>query len=417
MNGSELLSKIVKSINSYSGFNNEDVNNAIDIDGNMLDAISKLKALTPPPNIISFLSGIELLVNNAQTIEDSGGSSFLSEPYLIIGTPEFVNFSLPAFEKKNRSFAHANSDFVFFSTKILFDNGVLINLAYPTYLNLWNCIQEFCERCYSNSAAGTEPPLIIDFLYCIENGIITKGFLVNKNAIRFLPEKHYAFVYLDYLNNSNSISLSSNLIYSTPQLNNALTLDPTKIYEQYFDVYDVLNELNQCSDILNRFLKLYHTLEYLVYRVYLVDMVRRIGGNKIFVREFITASENMAKGEKESFVKNFQKIFLLESAQISGELRPYSNAAEILELNNKNIVKAFAHTDLGKVAALIYGLRCGIVHNKEGEFHLTIANAEDFEILIPLIRQLIKTFESLVVLKLKENDPNIHYANRELNLY
>lgn len=418
MNGRELLSKLLKSINAFTGFNNADVNDDIETNDNLLDAIVKLKALNPPQNIISFLLRLEVVITNAQEIEEDGINTFLSQPYLITGTPEFVDFALPAFTRKNRSFAHSNDDFIFFSTKVLFDNVALINIDDDNkYPNLWNCIQLFCERCYTLSGEGVEPPLITDFLTCIQNGIITKGFLVNRNQILFKDETHYSFIYLDYLNNSKSISLSADLTYSTPQLNNTLQLDSTKIYEQYFDVYDVLNELNQCSDILNRFLKLYHTLEYLVYRVYLVGMLDRIGVNKIFVREFITASENMKKNERDSFVDNFQKIFENEENQISVDLLPHINVDVTDELKNKKIVKGFASNSLKKVAELIYGLRCGIVHNKEGEFHLTIANAEDFNILIPLIRQLIKTFESLVVFKLKENDPSIHYADRILNLY
>lgn len=418
MTGKELLSRIIKSINIHLGFNNQDVIDAIDIDANLQDSINRLIVLNPPPNIIDLLQKISTLISIGEQFEmDNGVNSFLSEVYILNGTVHKIDFSLPQLEKKNRSFAHSNGDFSFFSNKILFDNGHLINFQEAKFSSLWTIIQEFWVRCYENEPAAGESVLITDFLTSIENGVVSLGFVINKQPIVFIPERHYSFIYLDYLNNSNSITLSTNLTYNTNQLNNTLILNSTKNYEQYFDIYDVINELNQCSDILNRFLKLYHTLEYLVYRVYLVEMLGRIGTNKVFVREFITASENMAKNEKGSFVKNFQKIFFVNRVQIFADLAPHSGAIVITELDSKNIVKDFAHNQLDKIALSIYGIRCGIVHNKEGEYHLTIANAEDFEQLIPLIRQLITTFENLVVHKLKENDATIHYPNRELNLF
>ncbi len=95
------------------------------------------------------------------------------------------------------------------------------------------------------------------------------------------------------------------------------------------------------ADILSRFLKLYHSLEYLIYRVYLVELANKVGTSKIFVREFINASESMKKGEKESFCKNFIKIFDSDKAKIRAELLPEATANVISFLATQKIVKAF----------------------------------------------------------------------------
>lgn len=407
MNGKELFSKIILSLNSYLGFNDQDIIDYIETDENLEDGINTLLGLNPP-------SPFDVFINSLNKLRDNNTDNFLAIPYSNVGNVHIIDFSQPKFKNKNRRFAFSNNEFGFASTKVLFDNGNLIDLSAESHGLIWKQIEVFLERNYSNIDLATVNQFF-DFIRDLDS---KKGIVINKTPNVFDEDIHYSYIYLSYLNESKSIVLPQNLTYNPTTLNSALVYDNTKNYEQYFDIYDVLNELNQAPDILNRFLRLYHTLEYLVYRVYLVNLVNRVGGSKLFVREFITSAENMKKGEKESFKKNFKEIFNTDlTPKIQPDLAPLSTPDVILFLKDKNIVNGFDASNIQKVSELIYGLRCCIVHNKESEYHMTISNSEDYEIIIPLIRKLLEVFEELVIGKIFQNHSAINYAQKSVNLY
>ncbi len=407
MTGKELLSKVILSLNAYLGFNDQDLIDLIELDENLEDGIQWLLSLNPP---LVF----EQFVNSLDIIRQNNKGDFLNNPYTIIGTQINIDFNQLKFKNRIRRFAYSNTEYGFVATSALFDNLDLINLSESENELIWKQVEEYLERCYSiaNNA------LINNFFDLLNTQNKTTGLVINKSGILFDEDKHYPYIYLSFLNESQSIMLENDLKYSITNIYPALTYDNTKDYEQYFDIYDVLNELNQSPDILNRFLRLYHTFEYLVYRVYLVNLVNRVGSSRIFVREFINSAESMKKGEKESFIKNFNKIFSPDLAPlIYPALSPVSNAFIITFLNDKKIVSGFNPNSIIKIAEFIYGLRCCIVHNKESEYHISISNSEDYKVIIPLIRKTLETFEGIVIKKISDNFNDINYSQKTVHLY
>ncbi len=407
MTGTDLLSKLTLSLNQFLGYNDQEIIDDIEVNEDLESAFEKLLNHNPA-------SPFDTFINSLNTIKESNNDDFLDDEISINGSLYIIDFTKPTFKKKNRSFAFSNTNYSFFSSKVLFNN-TFINLSLEDNGIIWKQIRDYLTLCYESS----DNEKIEELLNTIKNQDISKGFIINKTADTFKPEKHYSYIYLSYLNNSKKINLTPDLIYNPTSLYPGLNFISSKNYEQYFDIYDVINELNQAPDILNRFLRLYHILEYLVYRVYLVDFVNRMGTNKIFIREFITASENMKKGEKDSFKKNFQKIFNDSDLQtsIKPEIDNILNQDITDFLSQKGIVRSFSTDNLQKISELIYGLRCSIVHNKESEYHLTISNYEDFIVIIPLIRKLLEIFEKLVIEKISTNHNNINYSKKTVRLY
>lgn len=406
MTGKEMLSRFILTLNQYLGFNDEIVLENIIIDEDLNAALARLKSFAPPSNFDTLIDSLVDIINENK-------DAFLSNTYNVTGTIEIIDFSLPLFEKKNRAFAYSDTEFGFFSTKNLIQAGACVDISLTKYSMLWKQIQDFLVRCY----IIPNEQVINILLDCIRHNDISKGFIINKQGILYNAQRHYSYIYLSYLNNSKSIDLPSNMTYNVPSLNNTLALDNTKIYEQFFDVYDVINELNQAPDLLARFLKLYHILEYLVYRVYLVDLTTRVGTNKFFVREYAVSAEKMKGRESDTFILNFKKIFHSDIPRISVDLLPFSTNPIKDFLRDNGIVKGFNNSNLERVASLVYGLRCSIVHNKESEYHLTITNSEDYAIIIPLITQLVKTLEFLIIQKIADNDISIKYPQQQMNLY
>jgi hypothetical protein len=406
MTGNQFLSQLILYLNIYLGFNDQDLIDLIDLDDDLEKGIQKLIALGPSANFVKFLQSLE-------KIRDKDNDDFLTQPYVVSGMPILIDFNNIAFEKKIRHFTYSNTEYGFVSSSLIFDDNDLIELDTNENELIWKQMEEFLVICFNTS----NHTLINNLFDIISNIDKLKGIVINKTSETFVNEKHYSFIYLSFLNDSNSLILEDSLKYSNANLYTGLTYDPTKEYTQFFDIYDVINELNQSKDILNRFLRLYHTFEYLVYRIYLVDLINRVGTSRIFVREFIGASEGMKKGEKESFIKNFKKIFVSELTPINTRLSVLTGTLQVDFLKNKKIVNGFSSSSIDKIAEFIYGIRCCIVHNKESEYHMTLSNSKDYEIIIPLIKETINVFETLVVKKIADNYPEVKYRQQSVNLY
>lgn len=407
MTGAELFGHIILFLNVHLGYNDDDLRDIVETDENLEEGFVYLNMLNPPGQLPHFIESLD-------RIRIANPGNFLNTPYSNVGNAHTIDFSQPMFKGKNRRFAYGDATFSFFSSKALFDNGSIVDLSSTRHEIIWKQVEFFLEQIY------THPDLTLQakFFDTIKDSNPDVGFTVLKNGDVFDEHKHYSYFYLTFLNNSNSVLLPEELKYTVPQILPGVSYDSTKNYQQYFDLYDVLNELNQAPDILNRFLRLYHTLEYLVYRVYLVELVNKVGNSSLFVREFISSAESMKAKEKESFLKNFEKIFDGDmTATIKPELDLETNPTVVAFLRDKNIVKGFDTALVKKVSELIYGIRCSIVHNKESEYHLTISNSEDYQVIIPLITKILEVFEKLVLKKVSENNPVIHYRQEQLNLY
>lgn len=405
MTGKEMITDVLLSLQVYLAIADDDFDEKLIIDEDLNGAIAQLRTNPLPIVFDDFVRYLFALI-----AEDR--DNFLGDTYATSGTIHLIDFTLPNLDKKNRAFSYSDLEFSFFSAKALMNSGILTDFSHSDNGMLWKQMQTFFERDHSPKQNN------INFFFdSLANNDMTKGFVVKHIGAAFEAERHYSYIYLSFLNSSNAVPLPRILNYTSTGLNPALSFTTTVEYEQYFDIYDVLNELNQAPDMLSRFLKLYHVLEYLMYRVYLVDLVGRVGRNKFFVREFITSSERMKKGEKDTFILNFSKIFAADRPEFSTSLSAHVNVNVNNFLRDNKLVSGFSAANLTKVAELIYGIRCSIVHNKESEYHLTVSFYDDFIQIIPLLKALMKSLEKLVIEKIKTNHANIKYPQREVNLF
>jgi hypothetical protein len=405
MDGKEMLTNVLLSLQTYLEIVDEDYNEKLIIDEDLNGAISQIRTHPLPQVFDDFVRYLSALI-----MEDRDG--FLGEPYPESGTIHIIDFALPNLDKKNRAFFYSDREFSFFSAKALMESGALVDFSHINNGLLWKQMQTFFERDHN-----PKQDEITVFFNCLAHNDASKGFILKYIEAPFDAERHYSYIYLSFLNSSHSVPIPRVLNYTTPALNPILSFSGNVEYEQYFDIYDVLNELNQAPDLLTRFMKLYHILEYFMYRVYLVDLVGRVGRNKFFVREFIISSERMKKGERETFIKNFVKIFSTDRDEINLQLLGHVNGTVITFLSQHGLVDNFSANDVNKMAELIYGVRCSIVHNKESEYHLTVSFYEDFIQIIPLIKALVGILEKLLIEKIKTNHVNINYPQREVKLF
>jgi hypothetical protein len=185
MNGNELFSQIILSLNSYLGFYDQDVIDLIDNDENLEDGISWFQSLNPPAPFDSFISSMDKLIKNNR-------DNFLSVPYSNTGNVHTINFAQPKFEHKNRRFAFSNAQFDFVSTKVLFDHGGLIDLSTESNGIIWKQIENYLERNYSvNNTSNINA--FFDYLKYTD---LDKGLVINKTPNPFNEDIHYPYIYL-----------------------------------------------------------------------------------------------------------------------------------------------------------------------------------------------------------------------------
>ena len=135
-----------------------------------------------------------------------------------------------------------------------------------------------------------------------------------------------------------------------------------------------------------------------------------------FIRRLMSVTESFRKAEDKEFCDGFKKLFptpvmpevdtLLQDPVINAFVEKYYK------------VKYLSANDINKYAKVVYQLRNSIVHNKEAELHFSYGNLDEYEVVIPLIKQLVITLGRGIVHII--NDPTNQYLifdRRELNLY
>ncbi len=405
MQGKELLLKLASFLQNNLNINNQELSDNIG-DESLDLALDNLISLITFPNLRDFINEIKNINQDAFINQDIE---------VALGGIDVIDFNELVYSAKNRAFYYSNTEFGFFSSKTLFENGTLVNFSEDKYNNLTKQILEYISVCFKDGTTNADK--INEFISCIKDADTQKGFIIIKQTTATLDcLKIYHYIYMDYLKEANHIEIPHELIYTLqPRTRTNLLFDNTKDYEQFLDIFDVLNELNKAEDILTRFLKLYHALEYLVYRAYLVKLATRVANNKNFVREFIKTSDTRSKNEKEDFRKHFLLIFPT-LPDISANFTVPEKSTQRAFLEAKNIPKSFDFSK-EKIADFIYGIRCCIVHNKESEFHLTLSNYEEYKVIIPLIKVIIDVLEDAIIQKIANSDDAITYTQQTINLY
>jgi|GEM_PF-3043946 len=218
-------------------------------------------------------------------------------------------------------------------------------------------------------------------------------------------------------------------------------------YHQFKDTLTILSEYNSQTDILDKFLRLYHVIENFMFKSPLVNLERRQNGKPFSFRDFQRIHTNISRSETDSLKKLVQKVFICEQqAGTNFETYSFNKLADIVVTQsliteqNFNLLISylgvekkqggpieFSELTIGSFpkvySDMLYSLRCAVVHNKESEFHLTheilfthsiIGNAAQ----VLLEEFLIPTMEEIIIFLLTENENDIvWFSNHTLMLW
>lgn len=406
MNGREILKNLYKIIHSHYGLNIADFNPQVDNDLISNDQI--IDTLKNDPLIIAVPRIYELLDSFK---EAKIGSDYLDNQFISLTAIELINFSQPDFLKRNRSFSYADIEFGYLALKKLVEITPLSSLDNTP--SAYRTLVDYLSTAINNA----DTPKAVGLLILIENSDDLHGILVRKIVAPNSNLSIYGYLYYKELLQGGKIELAPVLNYSLLHGANA-NLVTTTNYQQYFELFDIINELNQASDVITRFLKLYHIIEYLAYRRELVELEDKARNNRTFIREIhsLTGKGDSSNKEFQLLKRNFEKIFSAEIAAGNFNFAPLSGA-ESTFIRKYWGMNGFNNTEPSHIATLIYRIRNSIVHNKESEFHITTSNPDEYVDVIHLIKRMIQILERQIFNKISADSPEISYQSQYIELY
>jgi hypothetical protein len=379
--GREIVKELLKFVHTHYALTIPDFNDSIDNDLLSTDqAISDLKLEGTIPLVIKHLLDCLQEINLSP--------QFMIDQFTVGTRIEIVDFNTGDYRKRNRPFSISDIQFGYLSSKYLLKPNPISTIVSDS--EGYRTLIDFL----GSAIILPELNLLRDFISILETNDTSKGLLVHKFAHAHPSPAIYSYLFFQKLIQGGKIDIDQTLFY-TRNHGAVVTLNNV-VYQQYFELFDIINEVNHSTEIITRFLKVYHMLEYLVYRVELVKVEEKARLNRTFIREIHGLAGKGSDG-----------YFNL------GVLSP----DQVTFLKNKIGLDPYTPTDKEKVCRLIYILRNSIVHNKESEFHMTTTNPDEYIDMIPLLNILIEKLERLIIDKIAADVPSISYQNRVIELY
>lgn len=412
MIGKEILKSFYKLVHMHYNLNIPDFDVQVDNDlwtnDEIIDQLKGDVQIIALPKIHELLDAFKVVKT---------GSDYLADEYLLLDNVELIDFTQNDFRKRNRAFSYSDVEFGYLAlSKLLMINPLSsIDETSQDYRTLIDFI--------STAIVSVQNDKITTLLTHIAAGREDWGILIHKIAHHHSSLSIYSYIYYKELLQGGKIDLNPNLNF-TPSHGATAALNANTRYEQYFEVFDIINELNHATDTITRFLKLYHIIEYLVYRRELVEIEQKARNNRTFIRE-IHSFSGKGQSDNEYYIlkKNFKKIFEAEIAADEFQLNPLdAQEADFLRKYwSINISPSpgnrFNQRDVESITSLIYRIRNSIVHNKESEFHITTSNPDDYDHVLDLIKKFITILEKQVLDKISADVPVISYQSQHIELY
>jgi len=411
MNGNQLITNFLLRIYEYKELSNDDFEEKLLGDNNLIEACGILATLIENHYLKTFIERIKKIVL-------SDPDNFLTKEYENTGKCFIIEFENEVLKYKNRNFYYSDINIGFASSVSFFEDNQFTDFSLSNHLRLWKQIEYFLERALNEKiVTDTQQQIFDKFFKIVENADKTKGIFINKSEATDNINRLYSYLYLYALNYKEKLQLDPDIKIENRIVDETLTLDINVTYEQYFDILDVLNEVNHTSDILSRFLKIYHVLEYLAYRVELSKIVTQVDQSKSFILKIIQLSDDIRKSEQDIFSKNFKHLFETDVIKLKSKIEIVLNPDNRKYISDKWLGVNFDTNVIKHYAKIIYRIRNSIAHNKESENHITISNPDEYRIVIPVIKNFIEVLQELIVEKISTNQSLIQYSKEQLKLY
>ena len=205
---------------------------------------------------------------------------------------------------------------------------------------------------------------------------------------------------------------------------------PGEAYQQWNDVLDVISEYNSHSEILMKFLTIYHVIENFMFKKPIVQLEREKNGEMFSIRDFKRLYEGVDTKEFDALKETFKLVFKLNampSTTFQKHLerrwgtfaRQHSKINEVLITLGLQPHTAFVNDGAcSYFSKLVYAMRNSIVHNKETEFHVTSATLDKYPSLLRLLSDfLLPSLEEISFALISKRNSSFWYKNQDIKLF
>lgn len=237
-------------------------------------------------------------------------------------------------------------------------------------------------------------------------------------------EELFSFALSASLHDKMPIKFRQELIYDTKalalpnfQYNRSVT------YQQYYDIYDAVNDWLHATDLLSAFLRMYQIVEFLVYRQQMSDIINISTIKQSFIRSVKNLNKKFDGNERTTIIENIPKVFGSLSANPINIGKAEGFIGKYFGMD-KNHVHAYLYSGIRRndltpaLARFIYDTRCSIVHNKEAEFHISYNNYDEYKDIVPLMREVHNQLAKEIWNLLNTPNSSISYGkNRKIDLF
>lgn len=219
-----------------------------------------------------------------------------------------------------------------------------------------------------------------------------------------------------------------------PSLIAALRISAMQPYQQFDESILILSEFNSRSEILNKFLSLYHVLEGFMYKIPIAKLGANNGGKMFSIRDFkrlysgverseLKAIKDICKGfwnvriTKQTFGEIVRDKVRNLAKQTGFDKAEFNSLLSSIDVGTGNIYDQLQGKGSAELyAALVYKIRCAVVHNSETEFHISHYNLTQTMGYI-FDELLMGPLEVLIFDQIADRSSCIWYKGPALQLY
>lgn len=325
---------------------------------------------------------------------------------------------LSSTQKYQRDFYYRGAGLSVVESSFLYPDDNTVAYNEDIWLTLQNVllIDALREDLINRLARGRESGYLIGF----NKGAL--GYPVATADADVDRENLYAFALASSLKDHRKLEIKDDLKYNNTLLAlHAFNYNYKIVYQQYYDIVDVIDEWLHADDILVAFTKMYQIVEYIVYRKQMYSIVNSSSLKQSFLRGVKTMTKNYEDTERVSVTKGIKALFSgirpsilnIRAAQVFiGEYFGKSKTGNLYLCDTTPV------NDMDdSIARFIYDMRCSIVHNKEAELHITYSNYEIYRSVIPLAVEVHDAMMVKIWDLLNTENNGIEYNKKQLDLY
>lgn len=235
--------------------------------------------------------------------------------------------------------------------------------------------------------------------------------------------RYFAFTYF-YIINEDRFPLPKDLEVEASKFKEHLTMAENAKYEQFFDTFNVLNEVKHSTDKLGKYLKVYHVVEQFAYREKFLKLINdKKDKDCSLVRRIEALTDTFKQSETSVIVSSVQKLYPQLAAALNAQI---GSATDVLTPACRTFLQQkyeISPEDDGtfsadSVGSIVYNFRNSIVHNKETEFHFTLNNVSEYKDIIGLLDFITNhLIDGIIQLIEKDRLNPLVYRKKTLKLY